>query len=129
MLKDQMISDAEEHELDPELVSSIRKRNSKPGSEHDGIVTLFEALKFDHPVVLADYTARPDESEWETMKRLHQDAVAWASPWLPGYSSDGNRALARCWWGPWPHGASATAELERVGKDWKVSWIELSVYA
>ncbi len=129
MLQGRMIRDAGDRELAPELVRAIRERNTKPGTETEGIETSFANLRLDPPVFVGDITPRPGESEWEMMRRIHPKAVAWASPWLPGYSGDGNRALARCWWGPWPHGATATAELERAEAGWKVIWIELGVYA
>jgi len=130
MLGHQMLADTRDgHALDPEMVRSIRERNTKPGTEHDGIETSFAAVRWDLPVVVGDTALRPGEHEWEMMKRLHPKAVAWAASWLPGYGGDGNRALARCWWGPWPHGATATAELTRDGADWKIDWIKLSVYA
>jgi len=129
MLQDQMITDAGDHELVAELVRAIRERNMKPGSKFDGIETSFAGLSVKPPVFIGDIAAHSGESEWETLNRIHPKAVAWASPWLPGYSEEGNLALARCWWGPWPHGATASAELKKTDAGWSVTWIKLTVYA
>lgn len=56
------------------------------------------------------------------------DARGYASVYLPGYSSDGSRAVLRFWFGPTPHGAAGTYLLERKNGKWRVVWRDFAHY-
>ncbi|MCC7230968.1 MAG: ankyrin repeat domain-containing protein [Fimbriimonadaceae bacterium] len=57
------------------------------------------------------------------------DARGYASVYLPGYSSDGSRAVLRFWFGPTPHGAAGTYLLEKKNGRWRVVWRDFAHYA
>ena len=56
------------------------------------------------------------------------DARGYASIYLPGYSSDGARAVLRFWFGPTPHGAAGTYLLEKKNGKWRVVWRDFAHY-
>jgi hypothetical protein len=125
----QMKGDVGDHPLDPILTKAIRARNTKPDTQHEAVEVSYKGLKLNPKIVVADMTTSPDASEFEVLEKIHPKARGWLSPWLPGYSSDGSRALIRGGFGPWPHGAVATAELARKEAVWQVTWLKLTFYA
>ena len=128
-LDHQMISDTHGQHIPEELITSIRSRNTSASDEKRSIEFSYKALPMKHPVIVADLGEAFDEAIYEDSKRPHPDALIWATPWLPGFSSDGMHALARCFWGPWPHGATATALLSKKGDTWEIVWLKVTIYA
>jgi hypothetical protein len=51
-----------------------------------------------------------------------------AEAWLPGFSDDGNTAVVRFFFGPTPHGATATCLLIKEDGCWKVKWRKTAYY-
>jgi hypothetical protein len=128
--KTQVKADSREKQsFDEELYEALFSRNKDPGSEYGAREAWYKGMKFNARIIVADFTVPEHGSEFDLLEKLHPKAQGWVSAWLPGYSADGKKALARGWFGPWPHGATATAQLELKAGAWKVVWVKLSFYA
>lgn len=94
------------------------------------ILPTFSGLTFDHQVLTVDLDA--ERGKWPIVRPFgdtHPEACGWVSPWLPGYSKDGLRAVVRAWVGPSYHGTAATIFLERRGGRWMVQWHHFAFFA
>lgn len=123
--RDQMEGEFSPGQLPDEAVTDMRTRNV-------GEVSL-EGLRFGagSGLVLGDVSSLRDRNDFDVaFAETYPEAKAYAQAWLPGYSADGRRAVVRCWFGPTPHGATATYVLAKdaAGK-WSVVFHKLSYYA
>lgn len=58
----------------------------------------------------------------------YRDSKGYVDVWLPGYSKDGQTAVLRAWFGPTPHGASATYMLAKKKGKWTIVWRRVRCY-
>ena len=119
---DQIRSDIDKHTLPKEIEEDLRQRNTPPNvkiGSYDSVGAFYTNLKFDTHIVVTDLT-KDDQ-------RPNERGVAVA--YLPGYSRDGKYAVVRASVGPSPHGATATALLEKLGDKWVVKWHRIAWYA
>jgi hypothetical protein len=54
--------------------------------------------------------------------------MGYAIAWLPAYSEDAKTALVRVYFGPTPHGATATYLLVRQNGEWTIKWRRTAYY-
>jgi len=69
-----------------------------------------------------------EDRAWRNLLASYPNAVCWVSVWPVGFSSSGTKAIVRMFLGPTPHGAAATALLEKYYDGWKVTHYEPAYY-
>ena len=140
----QIQSDLRDHSVPSDALADLELRNSgirqtpamdvalpdKPGTPLDGLAPTAPN------VVVADLDKLPPgdslglRGPYETFATTYPQAKGYVNAWLPGYSTNGRRAVVRFLCGPTPHGASATCLLEKdAGGRWNVLWCDFAVYA
>jgi hypothetical protein len=129
----QMRSDIGDHKLPGDVERDLRSRNTptdaKPDT-YDAVAASFTNLTFGAGIVLADLTADGGgRRSYGWFSEAHPKARGWVRAYLPGYSTDGSRAVIRASVGPSAHGAMVTALLERAGDRWVVKWHHIAWYA
>lgn len=114
----------ESHDKEPYLIpadlrADLRRRNPKEP-------VILSGFKPSSPkILLRDLSGlRRDEFE-----EKYPDARGYAEAWLPGFSKDGRTAVLRAYFGPTPHGATATYLLEKRDGRWTVVWRKVAYYA
>ena len=113
--------------------SDMRRRNTstdgKPDT-YDSVAAWYTNLTFKAGIVVTNLTetwkGRRSSSSFED---AHPKARGWLEAYLPGYSSDGTRAVVRAGVGPWAHGAMLTAVLEKRADKWTVVWYYVARFA
>ena len=108
----------------PDVAESLRKRN--------GAAAPLAGLRLtDRRLSIANlddvYNASRFDRD-ELFRQQFPDAFAEAHAWLPGFSHDGNESVVRFWFGPTPHGATATFYLRRHPDGWKIKWYSIAHY-
>jgi hypothetical protein len=106
------------NKVSDDLVQDLRRRNCKPNSD-ESVDVSFAKLRFSPEIVVGDVN---------TFEKAQPQPRAWAEAWLPGYSTDGLRAVVRARVGSTPHGATLTAVLEKNGESWAVKWYYVAFY-
>lgn len=107
--------------------SDLTRRNPRPKG-HDQ--PSFQHWILDRRVVMAEVSGMPAGlGSRRAFENAHPKAKGWFAAYLPGYSSDGARALVHAWIGPSEHGACMTAFLAFVGDHWEVKWRRFVYYA
>ncbi|MCE9558469.1 MAG: hypothetical protein K8R88_05920 [Armatimonadetes bacterium] len=107
-----------------ELTASIIARNTKPVSLRDRTLG--------NRTVIEDLSGIPDGWDYTTIKALqkkHPNADRFVTLWMPGYNKDQTRAIVRFWFGPTPHGATATYLLTKKAGKWTVQKHRFAYYA
>ncbi len=83
----------------------------------------FSDFKFEPGITLTTLprsSGRGTDPKW--FQHAYPGGRAWVHAWLPGYSTDSNRALVRAWIGPSAQGALITAFLAKTEGKWSVEW-------
>lgn len=132
----QIQSDIRGFMLIGEAESDLRRRNlaSDPKADkYDAVEAYYTNLTFDARITVADLAkvaskGRARFADLELIK-AYPCARGFVTSFLPGYSKDGDAAVVRAFVGPWPHGATIRALLERDGKTWTVKWYRVARYA
>jgi len=95
---------------------ALRRNGDVPAS--------FDHLKFDPRITLARLPRSRGRGNGDSQWFQHKwpNGRAWLHAWLPGYSTDGTRAIVRGWIGPSDHGALLTAFMTKNGGKWSVEW-------
>lgn len=127
--REQMRNDiGEGHSLADDLQHDLLRRNEISGS-YDSYLAPIDGLTFDDRMVVTNIEAFLNARKaYDALREAHPLARAWVQPWLPGYSKDGTRAVARAWIGPSAHGAVVTALLEKRGEKWVVKWHHVAYF-
>jgi hypothetical protein len=128
----QIRSDIDNHTLPSGAERDLRKRNTPPNTKpdtDDAVAATFTNLTFRSGIVVADLTDKMGGPRFAAFEKAHPTARGWVEAFLPGYSPDGKRAVVRALVGPWAHGASVTALLEKTGDKWVVKWHYIARYA
>jgi hypothetical protein len=130
---DQIQSDLRTNSLPVDAEDNLRKRNGlnveKPG-DYETVAALFGNVKFSPAIVvtnLHNWRIEPQILKSGFNKTFPNDR-GWLEAYLPGYSNDGNQAVVRATIGPWVHGASLTALMEKREIGWIVKWYKIAYY-
>ena len=129
----QMRTDIGDHTLPGEAERDLRRRNSPPDAKpdtFDSAEASFTNLTFSAGIVVADLSHVLGQRRGHgPFAAAHPRARGWVRAYLPGYSTDGSRAIVRAGVGPSAHGAMLTALLEKRGDKWLVKWHHIARYA
>jgi len=117
-----------ERNVPDDLIEALVLRNQVPGT-YDCRRASWSSLKFDDRILVADLAPVMQLDDFRPFRDRFSEARGWAIAWLPGYSSDGQRAIVRASIGPSAHGASVTALVELRGVAWVVTSLKLAWYA
>lgn len=128
----QIRSDLRTNSLPTELEDNLRRRNTPPDAapnSYEAVSASYTNLTFSSGIVIADLKyARNSPLTMRAFEEAYPAACGFVRAYLPGYSADGNMAVARASVGPTPHGATITALLEKTGNTWTVKWYRLARY-
>jgi hypothetical protein len=133
LMSHQIRAEIGSRKLPSDAETNMRRRNTpadaKPDS-HDAVTASYTNLTFAAGVVVKDLTETWKGWRSSTLfEDAHPKARGWLEAYLPGYSTDGNRAVVRAGVGPWAHAAMLTAVLEKRGDKWVVAWYHVARFA
>jgi hypothetical protein len=114
-----------------DIRAGLARRNPPPelGTKASDMPS-FGHWALDHRVVIAEVSGMPAGlGSRQRFESAHPKAKGWLAAYLPGYSSNGTRALVHAWVGPSAHGACLTGLLELHGDQWAVKWRRFVYYA
>lgn len=108
----------------------LRRRNTpadaKPDT-YDALTASYTNLTFAAGITVTNLTeVWKEELPSTSFEEVLPKARGWLEAYLPGYSSDGTRAVVRAGVGPWAHAAMLTAVLEKRGEKWTVVWYHVA---
>lgn len=130
LMSHQMRSDIGSHNLPNDVEEDLRRRNTPPAAKpdtYDAIAASYTNLTFAAGIVVANVTDKLGGRSY-AFEEAYPKARGYVRPYLPGYSTDGTRAVVRAGVGPSPHGAMVTALLEKRGDKWVVKWHHIARY-
>lgn len=114
--------------LEGQLDSDLREKASEVPLDlrrslfsRNGERKLLKGLTLSSPPILLI----PDETN--RGERWNSKAI-YAQISLPGYSSNGQTAIVRCWMGPSTHGETLTVLLEKRDGAWQIKWTRVARY-
>jgi hypothetical protein len=116
----QMRSGIGEHDLPSDAEQDFRRRNVTTGS--------YTNLTFAPGITVADLNIWGSWRLSRAFEDANPKARGWMVAYLPGYSTDGTRAVVYAGVGPSPHGAVLTALLAKRDSKWVVKWDHITWY-
>jgi len=133
LMSHQIRAEIGSRKLPSDAETDMRRRNTpadaKPDT-YDAIAASYSNLTFAARIVVTDLTETWKGWRSSTLfEDAHPKARGWLEAYLPGYSTDGNRAVVRAGVGPWAHAAMLTAVLEKRGDKWVVAWYHVARFA
>lgn len=126
LMSHQIRSEIDNRSLPDDAESDLRKRNTPVDAEpdtHDSVAASYTDLTFAAGILVSDLSEiRKGRRSMASFAGRYPEARGWLAAYLPGYSTDGARAVVRAGVGPWAHAAMLTAVLEKRGDKWAVVW-------
>ncbi len=133
LMSQQMRIDIGSHTLPSDVEGDLRRRNTPPDAKpdtYDAVTAFYTNLTFAAGITVADLSDKWGGPRfYGAFEKAYPKARGWLEAYLPGYSTDGTRAVVRAGAGPSPHGAMVTALLEKRDGKWVVKWHHIAWYA